>query len=157
MSWNPDRRNLHRAGWQPCGRRRACRPGPVSRRRRTHIPSRSAARWRPARTTPRCPRVRSDAGSWLRPATALTKAAASPARPQGRMPGAARKSLDQCSLEKSWDRSRTLLLAFRRGVLDQVAGHRALLVEPFLRRVADLFGGDGANAIRPASDIVDAQ
>src|SRR5882724_918537 len=58
---------------------------------------------------------------------------------------------------KIWDRSRTLLLALRRGVLDQIAGYRALLVEPFVRGIADLFGGDGANAIGPASDIVDAQ
>src|ERR1700724_1793036 len=73
------------------------------------------------------------------------------------MPVAARKCLDKSSVEKSWDRSRTLLLAFRRGVLDQVAGHRALLVEPFLRGVADLVGGDGANPVRPASDVLDAQ
>src|SRR6266576_4926252 len=63
---------------------------------------------------------------------------------------------------KSCDRSRTLLLAFRllafrRRILDQVAGHRTLLVEPFLRGVADLFGSDGAYAIRPASDVIDAQ
>ncbi len=43
------------------------------------------------------------------------------------------------------------------GILDQIAGHRTLLVEPFLRGVADLFGGDGADAIRPASDVVDAK
>src|SRR5258708_29962984 len=55
------------------------------------------------------------------------------------------------------DKSRTLLLALRRGILDQIAGHRTLLVEPFLRGGADLFGGDGADAIRPASDVVDAQ
>ena len=56
------------------------------------------------------------------------------------------------------DGSRTLLLAFRRGrVLDQIAGHRALLVEPFLRGFADLLGGDGADAIRPAPDVVDAK
>ena len=59
--------------------------------------------------------------------------------------------------EKSCNESRTLLLAFRRGVLDQIAGHRTFLVEPFLRGGADLFGGDGANAIRPASDILDAE
>src|SRR4051794_7485544 len=53
--------------------------------------------------------------------------------------------------------SRTLLLALGRGVLDQVAGHRTLLVEPFLRGGAHLLGGDGADAIRPASNIVDAQ
>src|SRR6266404_981208 len=58
---------------------------------------------------------------------------------------------------KIWDKSRTLLLALRRGVLDQIAGYRALLVEPFVRGIADLFGGDGANAIGPASDVVDAQ
>src|SRR3954453_9366494 len=53
--------------------------------------------------------------------------------------------------------SRTLLLALLRGVLDQIAGHRTLLVEPFLRGGAHLLGGDGADAIRPASNIVDAQ
>src|ERR1700730_2998447 len=63
----------------------------------------------------------------------------------------------RCATRKSWDKSRTLLLAFRRGVLDQIAGHRTFLVEPFLRGVADLIGGDGANAVRPASDVVDAQ
>ena len=41
--------------------------------------------------------------------------------------------------------------------LDQIAGHRTFLVEPFLRGVANLFGGDGANAVRPASDVVDAK
>src|SRR3954452_22898246 len=52
--------------------------------------------------------------------------------------------------------SRAFLLALRRGgILDQVAGHRTLLVEPFLRGLADLFGGDGANPVGPASDIVD--
>src|SRR4051794_10799749 len=65
---------------------------------------------------------------------------------------AARKSWDE-----AWDRSRTLLLAFRRGILDQIAGHRTFLVEPFLRGIADLVGGDGPNAVRPASDIVDVQ
>src|SRR4029078_3162230 len=59
-------------------------------------------------------------------------------------------------------RSRELLLAFRRripdrGILDQIAGHRTLPVEPFLRGVADLLGGDGAEAIRPVPDIVDAK
>src|SRR3954452_3019523 len=53
--------------------------------------------------------------------------------------------------------SRALLLALRRGVLDQIAGHRTLLVEPFLRGGAHLLGGDGADAIRTASDIVDAR
>ena len=60
---------------RPDCRRRACRPDPASRRRRRHIPSRSAARWRPARTRPRCRRVKPDAGSWPRPARAPTPAA----------------------------------------------------------------------------------
>src|SRR5258708_19517724 len=55
------------------------------------------------------------------------------------------------------DKSRTLLLALRRGILDQIAGDRTVLVEPFLRGGADLFGGDGANAIRPPPDILDPQ
>src|SRR5580692_10832305 len=55
------------------------------------------------------------------------------------------------------DRSRALLLAFRRGILDQITGHRTLFVEPFLRRGAHLFGGYGTNPVRPASDVVDAQ
>ena len=69
----------------------------------------------------------------------------------------ATQAMRSAARAKSGDGSRTLLLAFRRGVLDQIAGHRTLLVEPFLRGVADLFGGDGANAIRPAPDVVDAQ
>ena len=40
------------------------------RRRRRHIPSRSAARWRPARTRPRCRRAKPGAGSLPRRATA---------------------------------------------------------------------------------------
>src|SRR5260370_5469056 len=55
------------------------------------------------------------------------------------------------------DKSRTLLLALRRGILDQIAGDRTVLVEPFLRGGANLFGGDGANAVRPAPDVLDAQ
>src|SRR5258708_13676434 len=55
------------------------------------------------------------------------------------------------------DKSRTLLLALRRGILDQIAGDRTVLVEPFLRGGADLFGGDGANAVRPAPDVLDPQ
>src|SRR5260370_10153281 len=55
------------------------------------------------------------------------------------------------------DKSRTLLLAFRRGILDQITGDRTVLVEPFLRGGADLFGGDRANAVRPAPDVPDAQ
>src|SRR5581483_12237270 len=53
--------------------------------------------------------------------------------------------------------SRTLLLALRRGVLDQIAGDGTLLVQPFLRDRAHLLGGDGADAIRPASDVLDAR
>src|SRR3954471_5613107 len=54
--------------------------------------------------------------------------------------------------------SRALLLALRRGgILDQIAGHRTLLVEPFLGGVTDLFGGDAADAIRPAPDVVDRE
>src|SRR5258708_30198619 len=55
------------------------------------------------------------------------------------------------------DKSRTLLLAFRRAILDQIAGDRTVLVEPFLRGGADLFGGDGADAVRPTPDVLDAQ
>src|SRR6266481_2765930 len=78
------------------------------------------------------------------------------------MLGAVRKSsYEKSSYEKfscEWlDNSRTLLLALRRGILDQIAGHRTFLVEPFLRDIADLFGGDGANTIGPVSDVVDAQ
>src|SRR5258707_14143333 len=52
--------------------------------------------------------------------------------------------------------SRAFLLALRRGgILDEVAGHRTFLVEPFLSSVTDLLGGDGANPVGPASDIVD--
>ena len=47
-------RRLRPSGWRPCWRRRTCPRGPAPRRRRRRIPSRSAARWRPARTTPRC-------------------------------------------------------------------------------------------------------
>src|SRR5438309_11578816 len=53
--------------------------------------------------------------------------------------------------------SRTLLLALYCGVLYQIAGHRTPFVEPLLRRGAYLSRGDGANAIRPAPDILDAQ
>jgi len=42
-------------------------------------------------------------------------------------------------------------------ILDEIAGHRTLLVQPFLRGIADLIGGDGADAIRPAPDIIDTQ
>src|SRR5260370_5491885 len=70
------------------------------------------------------------------------------------MPGVARNCWKPWN--EPWNTSRTLLLAFRRGILDQIAGHRTFLVEPFLRGVADLFGGDGANAIRPGSHVVDA-
>src|SRR4029078_12009692 len=102
---------------------------------------------------PRCLRAKSDAGSWPPRAMASAPAAPLSSKRQQRM---------QLRARKSRDKSPTLLLAFRllafrRGILDQIAGHRALLVEPFLRGVADLFGGDGANAIRPASDVLDAQ
>ena len=134
---------------RPCWRRRACRRDPAPRRRRRHIPSRSAARSRPARTRPRCRRARSDAGSLPRPATARGSARARAKRSGERERGAPR--------EVGTDGSRTLLLALRRGVLDQIAGDRALLVQPFLRRGADLFGGDRADAVRPASDVLDAE
>src|SRR5665647_303439 len=63
----------------------------------------------------------------------------------------------QCGVRNSRDGSRTLLLALLRGVLDQISGHRTLLVQPFLRGVADLCGGDGANTLRPGSDMFDAE
>src|SRR5258708_38959865 len=53
--------------------------------------------------------------------------------------------------------SQTLLLALRRGILDQIAGPRPLLVEPFFRRVTDLLGGDGTDPIRPAAYVIDVQ
>src|ERR1700722_13387819 len=59
--------------------------------------------------------------------------------------------------EKSCNGSRTLLLTLRRAVLDQITGHRTFLVEPFLCGGTDLFGGDGANAIRPVSDVLDTE
>src|SRR5580698_3300452 len=61
------------------------------------------------------------------------------------------------SWEKSCNGSRTLLLTLRRAVLDQITGHRTFLVEPFLCGGTDLFGGDGANAIRPVSDVLDTE
>src|SRR6185295_5178582 len=117
-------------------------------RRRRRIPSQSGARWRPARTTPRCLRARSAAGSLPRRATALLPATAARRRRSGRMRGAARQSKNG---------SRALLLAFRRGVLDEIAGHRAVLFKPFFCGVADLFGGNGANPVWPAPDVVDGK
>ena len=87
-----------------------------------------------------------DFGGGVRRASRRSRSARSAAAP----PSSAPRAGDQIG-------SRTFLLALRRGVLDQVAGHRALLVEPFLRGVANLFGGDGADAVRPAPDIVDAE
>src|SRR6266699_2688892 len=58
---------------------------------------------------------------------------------------------------RSRQMSRALLLGLRRGVLDQIAGHRSLFVEPFSRCIADLFGGDGPDPVRPTADIIDAQ
>jgi len=42
-------------------------------------------------------------------------------------------------------------------VLDQIAGDRTLLVQPFLRHRADLFGGHRTDPVRPAADVLDAQ
>src|SRR6202021_1386611 len=68
-----------------------------------------------------------------------------------------RRQRTRCAARRRWDESRALLLMCRRGRFYQISGPRPFLVEPLLRSLADLFGGDGADAIRPASDVVDAQ
>src|SRR5262249_19627226 len=107
-----------------------------------------AARWNPARTRLRCRRAKPDAESWWPPATA----SAAMASRQGR-----RQAGERSVACNSRDDSRALLLGLRRGVFDQIARHRALLVEPFLRGFAPLFAGDRFDAIRPAPDVLDAQ
>ena len=147
--WNQGRLRLHRADRRRDWPRPASSRDPARCLRKTQIPSRSGAELYLARTRLRCRPVRSVAGSWPPPMTAMPR----PASEQDQQRGCRRR--DACHRNRE---SRTVLLVPRcDGIVDQIAGYRALLVEPLLRGRAHLFGGDRANAIRPISDVLDPQ